>query len=417
LAGAPDPFDLQRFVEAQATVHGEAKILDRIVIDKRLNSPPPLTVVVPIYGTAAYVAQTLDSLVRNGAEHVELVLINDGSPDNSEEIARDWLACNEVSGVLIAMDNRGPSAARNRGMKECRTRYLTFLDSDDLFDANTHRKAIAVADAHDVDYVYMRATCFDCVTGEATPFFDAKVVDQVLRGNAQVITTLADEPCLIRLDVNLALRILRSDFVRRIGLGYCEGMLFEDIPAQIRTVGHAGKVAVLAAYGLRYRLARPGQITTARGRSRFDMITSARLSLDEIRQLNLSTEAGAWVAGMVLQKVHWAGTMVDFEDMAEYFRKADEVSQAFPESWRSLYASDYALDDSERSILNNFNARNIQELMGMAGWREPETVAVTEPAPDEITKTTMVPPRGLPSAPSLSKLRIWLRNRLAAAGD
>lgn len=349
-----------------------------LVLDRRSAKAPALAVVVPIFNTSAYLIQTLDSIVAGGAAEIDIILVDDGSTDDSQAIARSWMETNEASAVLIATSNRGIGAARNRGMLECRSRYLAFLDSDDYFDAATYRLAVAGADAAHADLVITRAVCFHSQTGDVTPFFDAPIVDAILGGNSQRLTTLKREPRLMRLEVNAAVRLFRWRFARAINLYFPEGILFEDLPPHVRAISRARKILVLNATGLHYRIMRPGQMTSVRGRRRFDMIESARLALKEARGVKLDDCAGAYLAGVMMRMLFWSGEFCDSNHRREYFQRAIGVAQMAPKHWRERYEREFAIDNRERLLCRGFNSADVNLLVANASGLD----ALAAPAQD-----------------------------------
>jgi GT2 family glycosyltransferase len=96
------------------------------------SAPGPLvSVVIPAYNAAPYIALTLNSVLAQTLANYEIIVINDGSPDTPalEQALQPYLAKIRY----LRQDNRGPSSARNVGIREARGKYIAFLDSDDLW--------------------------------------------------------------------------------------------------------------------------------------------------------------------------------------------------------------------------------------------------------------------------------------------
>lgn len=91
---------------------------------------PLVSVIVPIYNVKSYLRKCLDSLKRQRLKQIEVIMIDDGSTDGSGEIADEYAVEDERFRVFHT-ENRGLSAARNRGIDESRTDWLMFVDSDD----------------------------------------------------------------------------------------------------------------------------------------------------------------------------------------------------------------------------------------------------------------------------------------------
>ncbi|MBF0787147.1 MULTISPECIES: SP_1767 family glycosyltransferase [unclassified Streptococcus] len=94
-----------------------------------------ISIIVPVYNVERYLKRCLDSLVKQTYVDFELLLINDGSTDNSALICEEYARTDSRIRV-IHQENAGPSAARNRGLELARGRYITFVDSDDFVEVD-----------------------------------------------------------------------------------------------------------------------------------------------------------------------------------------------------------------------------------------------------------------------------------------
>ena len=95
------------------------------------NQIPLVSVVIPAYNSSRYISGTLDSVLSQTLSNREIILVNDGSPDTTE--LESALQPYLPHFRYFKQENRGPSAARNLGIREARGRYVAFLDSDDLW--------------------------------------------------------------------------------------------------------------------------------------------------------------------------------------------------------------------------------------------------------------------------------------------
>lgn len=94
------------------------------------NEKPLISVIVPVYGVERYLNQCIDSLVSQSYRHLEIILVDDGSPDNCPVICDSW-ALEDGRIKVIHKENGGLSDARNAGMDVATGDFICFVDSDD----------------------------------------------------------------------------------------------------------------------------------------------------------------------------------------------------------------------------------------------------------------------------------------------
>lgn len=91
-----------------------------------------ISVIIPVYNVGKYIEKTLESVVNQDYKDFELLLVNDGSTDNSVDVASTYLSKKNINWRIINKDNGGQSSARNMGLDKANGDYVVFLDSDDV---------------------------------------------------------------------------------------------------------------------------------------------------------------------------------------------------------------------------------------------------------------------------------------------
>src|SRR5271166_4603387 len=91
-----------------------------------------VSIIIPCYNREKFIREAIDSALSQHYENAEVIVVNDGSTDNSWDIIESY--GNKLNAISI--DNRGVSAARNVGISAARGEYVTFLDSDDRLEAS-----------------------------------------------------------------------------------------------------------------------------------------------------------------------------------------------------------------------------------------------------------------------------------------
>lgn len=98
--------------------------------EQQMNNNILLSVIIPVYNKAEYLAKCIESILKNKLYNTELIFIDDGSDDGSDEIL-DRYACDRDNFIVVHTQNRGVSMARNLGLKIARGEYVGWIDPDD----------------------------------------------------------------------------------------------------------------------------------------------------------------------------------------------------------------------------------------------------------------------------------------------
>lgn len=190
-----------------------------------------ISVIVPVYNTSAYVEECVRSILNQSYTNLELILVDDGSTDNSLDI------CRKLSGednriIVLHQENKGVSAARKLGVEHSRGDILCFVDSDDIIDKDA-LSVMLTKMTGDIDIVTTWETVEQTISG-------SEYVNRLL----EKTTNLALWGKLYRKD--LVMRSHALDIQREIYIG-------EDHLSNIRMALHAKKVFCLPAAIYVYR--------------------------------------------------------------------------------------------------------------------------------------------------------------------
>lgn len=196
---------------------------------------PLVSVVVPIYNMQNFLAETIDSVLKSSYPNFEVMLIDDGSKDNSASIARDY-AQKDARVRFYSQVNGGASKARNFGISQSGGKYILPVDADNLISADYIEKCVIVLETRaDVKVVTCEAEFFGDKTGQwKLPPFSLKLLAR---------KNLMDNCAMYR----------KSDW-EHVG-GYCDEILGrEDWDFWISMLKSGGEVVRLPITGLYYRV-------------------------------------------------------------------------------------------------------------------------------------------------------------------
>jgi len=166
-----------------------------------------VSVVIPAYNAAPYIVDTLDSVFAQTFRSFEVIVVNDGSPDTAalEHALQPYLSRIQY----LKQENRGPSAARNRAIRQGRGKYVAFLDSDDLWlPKHLGRQLESLARGPDLGLVYANGVHFEENVPLGTTFASVPQSGQV------TLESLLAEQCTI----NTSSVVASREAMLRVGL-------------------------------------------------------------------------------------------------------------------------------------------------------------------------------------------------------
>ena len=204
------------------------------------DDSPLLSVVVPIYGVEEWLPEFLDSLIAQSLTNWQAILVIDGSPDNSEAIARDY-ASRDPRFTVHVFENGGLGRARNRGFELATGTYVTFPDPDDVLSSRAYELLVGS----------LLLSGSDIATGKAEDFFEDGRTELYWAQRARMFAvpavgvTLDTEPELI-LDHVAWNKVFRTSLLRENDIEYPVDTLCEDVVHSLRSHRAATGVDVIS---------------------------------------------------------------------------------------------------------------------------------------------------------------------------
>ena len=249
-----------------------------------MSVEPLISVVVAVYNMEKYLCACVDSVLAQTEQRFELVLVNDGSTDASEEIIQEYIAKDPERIRTIKKENGGLSSARNIALPTLRGKYVTFLDADDWLDKNYLKILSEKAEAEDLDMV---------CSGQHKVEQDGTILKTIHY-------TVENGQCLQR-RLNISGKLYRTDYVHKWNLTFPEGKTYEDNSFNLQALFLSPKIGFLEYEGYN-QVVHEGSITAA-------PIDPAKLPFDEWNRVAGSVQEAA-VPGVDLQL--FAFTFVSF---------------------------------------------------------------------------------------------------------
>jgi CDP-glycerol glycerophosphotransferase len=318
--------------------------------DARQEPHPRLSVVVPIFNVQVYLAVCLESILTQPFGDLEVILVDDGSTDESAEVAKKFVA-RDSRFQLHQQPNLGLGAARNVGVQRSTGDFLAFVDSDDRLPQDAYTPLIRV----------LERTGSDFAVGALTRDYgkyqqsSLRMIDNHRLNRFGI--TIDAMPTMLA-DVFAVNKVFRRTFWDAAGLSFPEGVVYEDQVALTKAFLAAKAFDVLQHTVYLWRI-----------REEKSSITQGRREIQDLRDRVLtkrqSTELVRRHGGTSIERAWFMGVLPI--DMASYFRHVpgcsskywDLLREAVLEFWGSGV---YAFEDAEVPVQ--------QRLMGWLVFRD-----------------------------------------------
>mgnify|MGYP004610982369 FL=1 len=278
-----------------------------------------ISLIVPIYNTDKYLNKCLDSLISQSLKDIEIILINDGSTDDSEKIINNY---DDKRIKYISRENKGVGKTRNEGIDLAKGEYLTFVDSDDYLDINFCKKMYekAVKDNCDLvicDFFEDRGNLW------GVKFKDFS--DTNLKKNPELLNNINLGPCN---------KIYKNNLFKNKNNRFEENLKYEDAPFVVKMLISAKKIGKVNDY-LTYYVVHDNSETTIRDKRIFDILKITDIIVTNLEKIDHPKKSIINLAVMILTdytiQQRYVKSITDrhaFIDMAfDYLNKLDK-------SWR-----------------------------------------------------------------------------------
>ena len=174
-----------------------------------MNNIPKVSVIIPVYNVEQYLRQCLDSVVNQTFEDIEIIVVNDCSPDNSLKIIEEYKQKDERFVIVDLKKNVGLGFARNEGMKVAKGKYITFIDSDDYVSKDFVEILYKTIEKYQYDVISPDFYCYDDITKKIS---DSRHPKEFY--NVPISTITIKQKLLYCEDIHYARKIFRLQFLK-----------------------------------------------------------------------------------------------------------------------------------------------------------------------------------------------------------
>ena len=186
-----------------------------------------VSVILPIYNVAPYLDETFTALINQSLREIEIIAVNDGSVDDSENIIKKF-ALQDSRITYFSQENQGQSAARNLALKHAKGEYVYFMDSDDVIDTNALQLCYDYAEKTKADFIFFDGDTIQekGANGISWNYSRSYMFEEDTRYEGEALLNqmldTSKHNCVVWL------LFIRHDFLKRIHLQFFPGIIHED---------------------------------------------------------------------------------------------------------------------------------------------------------------------------------------------
>ena len=234
-----------------------------------------VSIVVPVYNVEEYLSKCLDSLVSQACDDYKIIIVNDGTKDNSQEIIDDYKTKYPQLVESYIKENGGLADARNYGLKYVDTPYVMFIDSDDYVKENLVSRCLETIEKESSDIVVFNYTTH-YISNDTFEDFNLE-----LEGNY----SLEINPEILIKTPNAAWnKIYKTSLFKDNNIEYPKGVWYEDLGTTPILLSKAKSITYIKDCLYIYQADRPNNIMSSVSEKTIDVIKSLKIVCDSYKE-------------------------------------------------------------------------------------------------------------------------------------
>lgn len=310
-----------------------------------------ISTIIPVYNTSEYLKKCIDSIINQsiGFDNIELILVNDGSTDDSEKIIKPYLK--KYKNIkYIYQENSGQASARNNGLKVAKGEYISFIDSDDYIDLNMYESLYDIATQKKIDIV----TC------------DYTFIKE--NGNEYVSFDFTDDSNknFIIMNTGPCNMIIKKEILDREKFKFPEGIIYEDL-ASIPALGIDSKIYHVKKSFYNYLIRKSSTMNKTTYSAKLeDVFISLNNLYDIFKYKNVLIKYGSEIEFLYIRRLMMSASLrfISYSDPNNCIKRIrNEIDDKFPNWNKNKYYKKLPTKQRLVAILTYYKKRRILKLL------------------------------------------------------
>lgn len=298
---------------------------------------PEVSVIIPAHNAESFLGQCIESVLGQTLEDLELIIVNDGSTDDTFAIAEEYAAKDERV-TAICQENQFAGVARNNGMARASGEYLYFLDADDFVDPSCLEFLVRAADSSGADVVVARSKSYDNASGKEV------LLDYTIAGlpTRELLFSEQVAPTLFQSFVGWPWdKLFRRSFIQGAKLDFQELRSTNDAKFVYVAMAQARGLYCLDDYLVYHRINNKGSLEHTRERSwwcSFDAFDAIR---GELVSRGLYEQYRASFVNWVVHHTRWNASTLEEPSLSAFLKRAESLVEKLPRDESFYYEPGY----------------------------------------------------------------------------
>jgi len=211
-----------------------------------------VSVIIPVYNSEKYIEKCIESILNQSYSNIEIVLVDDGSTDNSREVISNFEEGAKIR--CIHQKNNGAAAARNTGIKNANGKYIVFVDADDTCEQEHIENLVRAHKADNTLVICGYNRVFENKIVKISPgnkTYSKETISELV--NAWTMDPIVGSPCNKLIEKNL---LMENNIEYPEGIKYAEDFIFS-----IRLIKHCNKIETLEECTYNYNMTTPDSLS------------------------------------------------------------------------------------------------------------------------------------------------------------
>lgn len=278
---------------------------------------PKISIITPVYNADLYLEECLNSLVNQTLQDIEIICVNDNSKDKSLKILENFSKKDKRIKIINFEQTCGQSRARNVALEQTSGKYIGFVDADDFVDPDMFEKMYKKAQNSDI--VMCQAKVFDdkVKTYKDDAYFALDCFDDKFA--EKPFTHEDTKDFATEINVSVWNKIYRAEFLKKSGVKFKEGFIYEDLPYFYEVYTQAKKVVLLKEFLYSYRINNQNSTMTRTDKNVQDRVDMISLSYDILKKQKYFEEIKSNVLNTIIHDLFYRCLIIDSRYQKEYF--------------------------------------------------------------------------------------------------